>query len=126
MCVSPQAYASSARAERHVHAHSRAAVDNSVRCNHLLSDDVDQQQRRVALRAVATEPDGAVEAIAFGATALADEALTAARAFVDGLRHDGSALLELSSQLVEIGERGLMTKAKSELLMGSRAIACAR
>jgi hypothetical protein len=94
--------------------------------NHLLSEEIDQQQWRVALGAVATQTDGARKELAFWATALADEAFTAARAFVHGLRHYGSATPELSSHLVEIRKLlCLMTKAESELLMGARAIACA-
>ena len=75
-------------------------MDNSVRRNHLLSQKIDQQQRRVAFRAVATEPNGTAKEMACGATALAEEALTAASAFVHGLRDDGSALLELTAQLL--------------------------
>jgi hypothetical protein len=75
-------------------------VDNSVSCHHLLSDEVDQQEWRVALGAVAAQADGASKELAFGATALADEAFTAAKAFVHGLRRDRSATLELCSQLL--------------------------
>jgi hypothetical protein len=74
-------------------------VDNSVRGNHLLSEEIDQQERGVALGAVATQTDGTCKELALGATALADEAFTAARAFVHGPRHDRSAALELCSHL---------------------------
>ena len=97
-----------------------------MRCNHLLSEEIDQQQWRVALGAVTTQANGPCEELAFGATALADGTFTADGAFVDGPRHYCLATLELCSQLVEIRELlRLMTKAESELLMGARTIACA-
>jgi hypothetical protein len=68
--------------------------------NHLLSEEIDQQQWRVALGALATQADGTRKEAALGATTLADETLTAIGAFVNGLRHDRSATLELCSHLV--------------------------
>ena len=73
---------------------SRGAVDNSVRRNHLLSEQIDQHQGCVALRAVTAQADGTTEQIARWAAALADEALAAALAFVDGVRHYCAAALE--------------------------------
>jgi hypothetical protein len=58
-----------------------------VRRNHLLSEQVDEQQGCVALRAVTAQADGTIKEMAIWAAALADEALTAALAFVDGVRH---------------------------------------
>lgn len=105
--------------------HSRAAVDNSVRRNHLLSEEIDQQEWRVAFGAAATQAYGTVKEAALGATALADETFTAIGAFVDGLRDDRSATLELLAKVPQVGKVWLLTKAESTLLMGSRTIACA-
>ena len=94
-------------------------------CNYLLSEEIDQQQWRVALGAVTSQAYGPCKELAFGATALADGALTADGAFVHGLRHYGSAALELMPKLLQVGRLLLVTKAESELLMGARAIPCA-
>ena len=66
---------------------SRGAVDNSVRCNHLLSEQIDQQHGCVAFRAMTAQANGAAEQIAIWAATLADTALPATRALVHGLRH---------------------------------------
>jgi hypothetical protein len=102
-----------------------AAVEKSVRCNHLLSEEIDQQEWRVAFGAVATQTDGTAIEMALRATTLADEALTAVGAFVHGARHDRSATLELMAKLLQIGQLGAVTQAKRELLVGARAVACA-
>ena len=105
---------------------SRGAVDNSVRCNHLLSEQIDQQQGCVAFRAVTAQADGTAEQIAVWAATLADEAFTATLALVDGLRHDRAATLEVLAQALQIGQAGLVTEAERELLVGARAIARTR
>ena len=93
---------------------SRGAVDNSVRCNHLLSEQIDQQQGCVALRAVTAQSDGTSKEMALWAAALADEALTAALAFVDGVRHYCAAALEFLCD-----QYGLTcTDAGTEVLIG--------
>lgn len=94
--------------------------------HHLLSQQIDQQQRRVALRALATQAHGTAKVMAFGAAALTDEAFTAIGAFVHGVRYDGAATLEISAQLLQIQPAGAVAQTEGELLMGSRAIACAR
>ena len=101
----------------------RGAVDNSVRRNHLLSEEIDQQQGCVAFRAVTAQADGPAEQIALWAAPLADEAFTAALALVDGLRHHRAAALELLTQTLQIGQAGLVSEAESTLLVGPRAIA---
>jgi hypothetical protein len=63
--------------------------------NHLLSEQIDQQQGCVAFRAVTAQTDGAGEQATLRAAALADEAFTAALALVDGLRHHRAAPLEV-------------------------------
>ena len=100
-------------------------MDKSASSNHLLSEEIDQQEWHVALGAVTTQANGPCEELAFGATALADGAFTADGAFVHGLRHDCSAALELMPKLLQVGRRLLVTQAESELLMGARAIPCA-
>src|SRR6266536_735975 len=62
----------------------RAPLWISAGRNHLLSEEIDQQQGCVAFRAVTAQADGAAEQIALRAAPLADEALTTALAFVDG------------------------------------------
>jgi len=99
-------------------------VDKSASCNHLLSEEIDQQDWRVALGAVTAQANGPCKELAFGATALADGAFTAGGAFVDGPRHHCSAAPELMSKLLQGGRWLLVTKAESELLMGARAIPC--
>lgn len=100
-------------------------ITQSASGNHLLSEEIDQQEWHVALGAVTTQANGPCEELAFGATALADGAFTADGAFVHGLRHDCSAALELMPKLLQVGRRLLVTQAESELLMGARAIPCA-
>ena len=100
-------------------------MDKSLSCNHLLSEEIDQQKWCVALGAVATQADGTAKELAVGATPLADGTLTAVGALVHGPRHDCSAALELVAKLLQVGQRLLMTQAESELLMGARAIPCA-
>ena len=94
--------------------------------DHLLSEQIDQQQGRVAFRAVTAQADGAAKEIAVWAAALADEAFAAARALVDGLRHYRATTLEVLAQALQIGQAGLMTEAECELLVGARAIARTR
>ena len=60
------------------------------------------------------------------AATLADEAFAATLALVDGLRHDRATMLEVLAQAPQIGQAGLVTEAERELLVGARAIACAR
>ena len=70
-------------------------MDNSVRRNHLLSEEIDQQEWRIAFGVVAAQPDGAAKEMALWATPLADATFTATRAFVHGLRHHRAATLEV-------------------------------
>jgi hypothetical protein len=75
---------------------------------------------------VTAQTNGASKESAVWAAALADEAFTAAGALVDSPRHHGAAALELLAQALQIGQAGLMTQTESALLMGARAIPCAR
>jgi hypothetical protein len=52
-------------------------VDNSGSANHLLSQQIDQQQGCIALRAMTAQANGASKETAVWAAALADEAFTA-------------------------------------------------
>jgi len=98
-------------------------VDNSASPDHLLSEQIDQQQRRVAFRAVATQANGAGKEMALWAAALADEALAAAGTLVDSPRYHRAPTLELLSEALQVWWAGLMTQAEGLLLVGSRAIA---
>jgi hypothetical protein len=98
---------------------------SSASCEHLLSEEIDQQEWRVALGAGTAQANGPRKELAFGATTLADGAFTADGAFVHGPRHDYSAALELVPKLLQVGCRLLVTQAESELLVGARAIPCA-
>ena len=100
-------------------------MDDSASPDHLLSEQIDQQQGRVAFRAVTAQTKGARKEAAVRAAALADEAFTAAGALVDSPRHHRAAALELLAEALQIGQAGLMTQAESLVLMGSRARACA-
>jgi hypothetical protein len=75
---------------------------------------------------VTTQADGTREQIARGAAALTNEALAAARTLVDGLGHHRPAPLELLAQALQVGRAGLVTQAEGLLLMGTRAVPCAR
>ena len=101
-------------------------MDNSVSGHHLLSEEIDQQQRRVALGALTTQAHGTIEEIAGRAAALADETFAAAGAFVHGVRDDDALTLELVAELLQIGRAGSMPQPKRTLSMGGRAVACAR
>ena len=101
-------------------------MDNSASGHHLLSEEIDQQQRRVAFRAVTTEAHGTSEEIARRVAPLADESFGATGAFVDGVRDHHAATLELPAELLQIGRLRSVTKAERELLMSMRAVACAR
>ena len=81
---------------------SRAACPRPIRAplwitsgsaNHLLSEQIDQQQGCIAFRAVTAQANGASKEAAVWAAALADEALTAAGALVDSARHHGATIV---------------------------------
>ena len=76
-------------------------ISQSASGNHLLSEEIDQQEWRIALRAVTAQANGPSKELAFGAPALADGAFTADGAFVHGLRHD--CIFAVVQKQVEIG-----------------------
>jgi hypothetical protein len=98
-------------------------VDNLAKSNHLLSEQIDQQQWRVAFWAVAAQADSGAKKLAVWAAALADTALTAAWAFVHRVCHDRLATLELTAELLLIWQAGLMAQAEGLLLVSTRAVA---
>jgi hypothetical protein len=65
-----------------------------VRRNHLLPDEIDQQEWGIAFGAVAAQPDGPAKELALRATPLADETFTAAGALINRVRDDRALLLE--------------------------------
>ena len=101
-------------------------MDKSASADHLLSEQIDQQQGCLALRAVTAQTHGTAKELAVWAAALTEVAFTATRALVQGVRHHGAPTLELLSEALQIGRAALMTQAEGLLLVGSRAIACAR
>ena len=101
----------------------RAAVWISGGVDHLLSEQIDQQQGCVAFRAMTAQSEGTSKELAVWAATLADEAFTAALAFVDGLRHHRAAALEFLTQALQVGQASSVTETKRELLVGPRAIA---
>jgi hypothetical protein len=66
--------------------------------DHLLSEQIDQEQRGVAFWAVAAQADGAAKKATVWTTPLADETLAAARALVHRLGHHRAATLQLHTQ----------------------------
>lgn len=127
-CGKPRrGFPSSARAERHVHADSRDAVDSSGR-EHPLSEQVINEHGAVALRAQAAQTDGTSEQVAVTATSLAEEALTAPAALVDRVRDQRFAALESIAHTAQIGCGSLMTESITALLASARAVprACRR
>src|SRR6266851_552329 len=121
-CGKPRrGFPSSARAERHVHADSRDAVDSSGR-EHPLSEQVINEHGGVALRAHAAHTYGTSEQVAVAATTLAEETLTAPAAFVDGVRDQRFAALESRAHTAQIDRGSLMTESITALLASARAI----
>jgi len=73
----------------------RAALWISGCADHLLCEQIDQQQGCLAFRAVTAQADGAAKEVALWAAPLADEAFTATGALIDRVRDDRAAKLEL-------------------------------
>jgi hypothetical protein len=68
---------------------------------------------------VTAQADGACKQLALWAAALGDEALSAARALVDGVHHHRAATLELLAQTLQVGLAAVMTQAERALLARS-------
>src|SRR4051794_13185805 len=94
-------------------------ITHSGSANHLLSEQIDQQQGCIAFRALTAQANGASKQTAVWAAALADEAFTAAGALVDSPRHHRAATLKVLAEPLQVGQAGLMTQAESALLMGA-------
>src|ERR1700682_1685108 len=95
-CGKPRrGFPSSARAERHVHADSRDAVD-SRGGKHPLSEQILNEQRGVALRAQAAQTHRTSKHVAIAASTLAEEPLTAPAALVDRVSHQHFSALKCS------------------------------
>ena len=65
-----------------------------MRRNHLLSEEIDQQEWRIAFGAGAAQPNGPAIEIALWAAPFADETFTATGALIDRVRDDRATLLE--------------------------------
>jgi hypothetical protein len=98
-------------------------VDKSASPDHLLSEQVDQQQGCVALRAVTTQTHGTAKELAVRAATVTEVAFTATRALVQGVRHHGATSLELLAEVLQVERAGLVSQAEGLLLVGSRALA---
>src|SRR6266851_5028261 len=124
-CGNPRrGFPSSARAERHVHADSRDAVDSSGG-NHPLSEQVLKEHRGVALRARAAHTERTSKQVAIAAASLAEEALAAPATLVDRVRDQRFATLESRAHTAQIDRGSLMTESITALLASARAIPCA-
>jgi hypothetical protein len=121
-CGKPRrGFPSSARAERHVHADSRDAVD-SRGGNHPLSEQVLKEYWGVALWAHAAHTYGTSEQVAVAASTLAEEALTAPAALVDRVRDQRFTTLESLAYAAQIGRWSLMTESITALLASACAV----
>jgi hypothetical protein len=100
----------------------RATLVDSCSGNHPLSEQVLNENGRVALRAQSAQTDRTSEQVAVAAATLAEEALTAPAAFVDRVGHQRFAALESLAHTRQIGSRGLMTESITALLASARAI----
>ena len=94
----------------------------SAGADHLLSEQIDQQQGRVALWAVTAQSYGTAKELALRAATLTKVAFTATRALVHGVGHHGASVLELLAEVLQVGWARLVTQAEGLLLVGSRAI----
>src|SRR5437870_4916126 len=97
----------------------RAPLWISAGDDHLLSQEIGDQEWCLAFRAVTAQTDGAAEEIALRAATLADEAFTTARAFVHRLRHDRAATLEFLAPALGVDQGGLVAESESALLVRS-------
>jgi len=95
----------------------------SASSDHLLSEQIDQQQGCVALRAVAAQTHDTAKELAVWAATLTEVAFTATGALVQGVRHHGATSLELLAEVLQVGRASLVTQAEGLLLVGTRAIA---
>src|SRR6266851_4300608 len=121
-CGKPRrGFPSSARAERHVHADSRDAVD-SRSANHPLSEQVLKEHWRVALRTRPSYSQGPAEQVAVFTTTHADEPLAAFAAFVHGVRDQRAATLESLAHTAHIGRGDVMTESITALLASASAV----
>jgi hypothetical protein len=91
--------------------------------DHLLSEQIDQQQGRVALRTVPAQAHGMAKELAVRAARLTEVAFTATRALVQGVHHHCATSLELLAEVLQVGRARSVTQAEGLLLVGSRAIA---
>jgi hypothetical protein len=121
-CGKPRrGFPSSARAERHVHADSRDAVDSSSG-NHPLSEQILKEHWGVALWARPAHTYRTSKHVAVAASTLAEEALTAPAALVDRVRDQRFATLENLAHIAQIGRGSLMPESITALLASARAV----
>ena len=94
--------------------------------DHPLSEQVDQQQRCVAFRAVTAQAHGTAIEIAVRAATLTDATFAATRALVQRECLHRATSLEFLTQALQVWRTNLVSQAEGLLLMGAGAIAGAR
>ena len=117
----PYGCPSSARAERHVHASSRDAVDSSGG-DHPLSKQVVEKNWGVAFRTRPSHTQGAAKQVAVFTATLADEPLTAPAALVDGVSDQRFVALECLAHTRQIDGGGCMAEPVTALLARSLTV----
>src|SRR6202022_1573501 len=118
---------SSARAERHIHADSRDAVDLRPG-EHPLSEQIIDENGAVAIWTRPTRSQGSAKQIAGFAAADADEPLAASATLVDRVIDECFAALKCLAHQCQIGRWGLMAEPVTALLVSSPTVlrACRR
>jgi len=123
----PYGCPSSARAERHIHADSRDAVDSGPG-EHPLSEQVIDENGAVAIWTRPARSQGSAKEVAGFAAADADEPVTALAALVDRVIDECFAALKFLAHKRQIGRGGLMAEPVTALLVSSPTVlrACRR
>ena len=121
-CGKPRrGFPSSARAERHVHADSRDAVDHVVGITPFPS----RSSRSTGVSHSGHDPptpSARQNKLQVSQASLAEEALTAPAALVDRVGHQRLAELESLAHSGQIGDGGLRTESITALLASARAV----
>jgi hypothetical protein len=78
--------------------------------------EIGEQDGLVAFSTGAAQPDGVAEDVVLGTTLLANRPFAAHAAFVDGVRHQGPASAELSTQSRLVDGRGLDVAPSERML----------
>ena len=112
---------SSARAERHIHADSRDAVDSRAG-EHPLSEQLVDENGAVAIWTRPAWSQGSAKQVAVFTAADANEPVAALAALVDGVIDEGFAALKRLAHSCQIGRGGLMAEPVTALLVSSPTV----